>query len=258
MTPVSQMRITALFLCGLAICIIPVAAIYTVSDLSGSITRGQQFTVDITGKPNTAYYAWLTRTWSLSGEPYDQPPVVVANQWNVEQDSSDGPYTIGSYQYYNGNGKTILDDVAPSSSVMPDTSYYALVTTDESGKATLSFQTSKYTALRSYSVRVENPSSVNTDTLLVQMGSATVKKGAISIEAVATRPTKEMTTVATPEPTFPKTLVPTTVLTTPTIPGTETLPATTGTRKAPVGPGISLAALCGGLMLLLVMKRHDR
>lgn len=255
MAHLPKTRIVALVFCGIFLCILPAAAIYTVSDLSGSITRGQQFTVDITGKPNTAYYAWLTRTWPLSGEPYDQPPVVVANQWHVEQDPSGGPYTIGSYQYYNGNGRTILDDVAPSSSVMPNTSYYALVTTDESGKATLAFKTSRYTALKSYSVRVENPSSVNTDTLLVQMGSATVKKGSISIEAVASRPTKEATTVVTTVPTLPETIIPTTVLTTPTLPGTETLPVTTGTKKSPIPLAVGIAAFFGAVILFAVQKR---
>lgn len=185
----------------LAICIIalacaPAAAQYTVSDLSGSIVRGHQFTVDITGKPNTSYYVWLTGTWPLSGEAYDQPPIVVSNQWNVEQDPEGGPYTIGSYQYYNGGGRTIIDDVAPSSSLLSNTNYYALVTTDDKGLATVAFGTSLNTALRSYSVRVENPTLVNTETLLVERGDTKVSSGSISI-AAATRPTRETTTVTT-------------------------------------------------------------
>lgn len=198
-----SVRPVVLILIVSAICIsfacIPVTAIYTTSDLvGGSITRGHQFTVDITGKPNTAYYIWLPRTWPLSGEAYDQPPIVVANQVNVEQDPINGPYTIGSYQYNNGNGRTILDDVAPSSSLLPNTSYYALVTTDSRGHAVVAFGTSINTAIRSYSVRVENPLLVNTDTLLVQRGDTQVNKGILSIDAVADRPTRPVTLPGTP------------------------------------------------------------
>jgi hypothetical protein len=230
MSAKSAVFILILSACCICLLAAPALAIYTTSDLGGSLVRGHQFTVDITGRPNTAYYVWLPRTWSLSGEAGDQPPVVVANQWNVQHDPEDGPYTIGSYQYYNGGGRTILDDVAPSSSLLPKTSYYALVTTDASGQAVVAFGTSMNTASRSYSVRVENPTSVNNDTLLVQRGDTTVTKGSISIEAVATRPTKPIpttTTIATlmqsPVPTSPETTaatVPvTTPATTPTVPG---------------------------------------
>ncbi|MFA5236641.1 MAG: hypothetical protein WC362_02165 [Methanoregula sp.] len=225
-TAVPVLILSAFCMCLLAA---PVLAIYTTSDLGGSLVRGHQFTIDIIGRPNTAYYAWLTRTWSLSGEAGDQPPVVVANQWNVQQDPEGGPYTIGSYQYYNGNGRTILDDVAPTSSLLPNTSYYALVTTDSSGEAVVAFGTSMNTASRSYSVRVENPTSVNNDTLLVQRGDTLVNKGSISIEAVATRPTKPVTTITiietptqSPALTLPEatavTVPVTAATTTPTIP----------------------------------------
>lgn len=219
-------------ICVLALLCAPAAAQYTVSDLSGSIVRGHQFTVDITGKPNTSYYIWLTGTWPLSGEAYDQPPIVVPNQWNVEQDPEGGPYTIGSYQYYNGGGRTIIDDVAPSSSLLSNTNYYALVTTDEKGLATVAFGTSINTALRSYSVRVENPSLVNTDTLLVERGDTKVTSGSMSI-AAATRPTREVTTTVTtvrttpvsPATTVPLTSLPATVPATTTASPTPTLPA---------------------------------
>ncbi|MEN6395867.1 MAG: hypothetical protein ABFC78_05220 [Methanoregula sp.] len=233
--------VVILILSACCICLLaaPVLAIYTTSDIGGSLVRGHQFTVDITGKPNTAYYIWLTGTWPLSGEAYDQPPVVIANQVNVEQDPENGPYTIGSYHYYNGNGRTILDDVAPSSSLLSDTNYYALVTTDANGKAVVAFGTSIHTALRSYSVRVENPSLVNTDTLLVQRGGTMVNSGSISIETLATRPTKPMAT-----PTTIETLVQSQV---PTLPETTavTIPvtATTTTPMAPSGTLISIIAI---------------
>lgn len=227
-------------LCLCLLCTVA-GADYTIAGLSGSIVRGHQFTVDITGNPDTAYYVWLTGTWSLSGEAYDEPPVIVANQLNVRQDPSDGPYTIGSYTYYSGNGRTILDDVAPSSSLLPNTSYYALVTTDDSGRAVVAFGTSVNTALRSYSVRVENPTSVNNNTLLVQEGGTTVTGGSMSISAAGTRP---------PRPALTQTTVPTTSPT-PTI--QETTPATTAatpvpmTTTAPLDSTIALLALAAVL-----------
>lgn len=227
--------------CCICLLAAPVLAIYTKADLGGSIVRGHQFTIDIIGKPSTAYYVWLPRTWSLSGEAGDQPPVVVANQGNVEQDSEGGPYMIGSYQYYNGNGRTILDDVAPSSSLLPNTSYYALVTTDSSGEAVVAFGTSMNTASRSYSVRVENPTSVNNETLLVQRGDTKVTKGSVSIEAATTRPTKTITTTA---PTTLATLTPSPA---PTLPETTavTVPVTaaTTTRTVPVEPLLVIIAV---------------
>jgi hypothetical protein len=219
------------------------AADYTVADLSGSIIRGHQFTVDITGNPDTAYYVWLTGTWSLSGEAYDEPPVIVANQANVQQDPAEGPYTIGSYKYSNGNGRTILDDVAPSSSLLPCTSYYALVTTDDSGQAVVAFETSVNTALRSYSVRVENPTSVNNNTLLVQQGGTTMTGGSMSFDAIATRPPRPTfppTTVQTPSPT--PTLTETTPVATPatTVPETTTAPLDTALILAALGVAIAV------------------
>ncbi|WP_292427211.1 hypothetical protein [Methanoregula sp.] len=239
----SAVFILILSACCMCLFAVPALAIYTTSDLGGSLVRGHQFIVDITGRPNTAYYIWLTGTWPLSGEAGDQPPVVVANQWNVQQDPENGPYTIGSYQYYNGGGRTILDDVAPSSSLLPKTSYYALVTTDASGQAVVAFGTSMNTALRSYSVRVENPTSINNETLLVQRGDTTVTRGLISIEAIDTRPTK---------PTVPPTTIPTlTQSPVPTSPETTvvTVPVTTPatTPMVPVETAIVIIALGAAL-----------
>lgn len=238
--------LTAVCICLLAV---PVAAIYTTSDIGGTITRGHQFTIEITGRLNTPYYVWLTRTWSLSGEAGDEPPVVVANQYNVQQDPSGGPYTIGSYKYYNGGGRTILDDVAPTSSLLPNTSYYALVTTDNAGKAVVAFGTSYNTATQSYSVRVENPTSVNNDTLFVERGDTKVNKGSISIAAETrpTRPATTVTTVATPEETV------TTATPATTAPVTTAVPSTTATPRLPLDGLLGIAAAgCA----LVIFSRH--
>jgi len=142
-----------LLLCGMTIAMIsPVTA-------QDSLTRGNRFTVSIAAKPNTAYYVWFTRTFAMSGEPGDQPPLIAGNTERVESDPAGGPYVIGSYQFRNGNGKTILDDVAPSSAAVSNTRYYAKVTTDENGYGILQFTTSSATAPRTFSIRAEDPVS---------------------------------------------------------------------------------------------------
>jgi len=231
----------ALFLCGISCIIIPVTAIYTVSDLSGPpIIQGHQFTVDLTGKPLTSYYIWLTGTWSLSGNAYDQPPFIVPNQLNVQQDPDDGPYTIGLYKYTNGGGRTILNDVAPTSSLMSNTSYYALVTTDESGLAVVAFGTSVNTALQSYSIRAENPTSLNNNTLLITRGDVTVNSGSVSITGVPTpivsfnTPTMIPTTIPTQSPTIPSTTI------TPNATQSTMIPTTTPT--VPLEPVVAIIA----------------
>ena len=62
------LAVLLLVICSTSL-VIPAAAISTTSDLAGNqpLVRGHQFTITITGIPNTAYYMWLTRTWSLSG-----------------------------------------------------------------------------------------------------------------------------------------------------------------------------------------------
>jgi hypothetical protein len=154
----------------LLLAVTPVSAVKTAEQSFGdSITRGSRFTVTITGLPNSSYYIWLPHTSSMTGQPRDQPPVIADYQTNVMEDPADGPWPIGSYQYNNGGGLTIRDDIAPSTPEMPNTGYYALVTTDNRGQATIEFLTSVNTGIRSYSVKVENPRSVDSDNLLVQL-----------------------------------------------------------------------------------------
>jgi hypothetical protein len=143
----------------LVVLLIPVFVPLAGAQSQGTITRSQTFTVTIAGTPYTAYYVWLKGTFSLSGEPGDQPPVIESNQLNIVQDPPDGPYTIGSYQYYGGGGRTILDDVAPSSSTVSNTSYYAQVTTDSNGIGIVAFRTSQATAARPFSVVAQNPAA---------------------------------------------------------------------------------------------------
>jgi hypothetical protein len=235
-------------LCSLIV-ITPVSAVKsTEQSLSESLTRGGRFTATITGLPNTSYYVWLPRTFSMTGKPYDQPPVITDYQMNIEKDPVGGPYTIGSYQYNNGNGRTIRDDIAPSTTDMSNTQYYALATTDSRGVVVVEFQTSIYTGLRSYSVKVENPQSVDSDNLLVQ------------IQVFSRRPPATVQ-AATPFVTRIITLQPTTVPTPPPAPtlppATTPVPAPEATQtpqpRLPLESGVCLAALV--LAVLMVTRR---
>ncbi|MCX6689304.1 MAG: hypothetical protein NTZ39_06410 [Methanoregula sp.] len=233
-----------------SVLIFPVLATTTSSQTSGddALTRGNGFTITITGKPNTPYYVWLTRTWSLSGKPGDQPPVIVSYQSNVEKDPPEGPYIIGTYAYNNGNGRTILDDVAPSSLTQSNTSYYAQVTTDSYGEAVVGFRTSVNTAIQTFSIRVENPQSPTDDTMLVQRGDQTVRRGSVSI-GFDTTVTLPRTPLPTPVPTLTTPLPEITI----PLPLPTTSPTATQTQKMPLELVLSVVAL--GFGILTVRKR---
>ncbi|MDP2798099.1 MAG: hypothetical protein Q8N94_11455 [Methanoregula sp.] len=220
-----------------AVILVSVLLVPLVSANETGLTRGSRFTITVTGTPNTPYYVWLTRTYTMSGEPGDQPPVLVANQANIEKDPSDGPYVIGSYQYNNGGGRTIIDDVAPTTALISDTQYYALVTTNNDGRAIVAFQTSSDTATRTFSVKVENAQSVAKDNILVQRGDVAVKHGSVVIDTVATLPVR--TTVPTPV-ILPVTETPAPV---PTIAVPVPSPAVTPAHRVPVGIWVCIVSV---------------
>ena len=102
------------FIACFLLVVLPVTAVKMAEQSVGdSLTRGSRFTVTITGIPNSSYYIWIPHTSSMTGEPRDQPPVIADSQTNVAEDPDDGPWPIGSYQYNNGNGQTIRDDIPP-------------------------------------------------------------------------------------------------------------------------------------------------
>ncbi|RPI40221.1 MAG: hypothetical protein EHM53_02715, partial [Methanoregulaceae archaeon] len=170
MKKIQQKFIVLVILALFLLAAMPVSAVKTAEQSAGdSLTRGSRFTVTITGLPNSSYFLWIPDTSTMSGEPRDQPPVIAGSQVNIVEDPPEGPWPIGSYQYNNGNGQTIRDDIPPSTPDMPNTRYYALVTTGHSGQATVEFLTSVNTGLRSYSVKVENPGSIDSDTLQVDL-----------------------------------------------------------------------------------------
>jgi len=236
----------------LVIAIIPVSALQsTEQSLSDSLTRGSRFTVTITGNPNTAYYIWLTGTSTMSGENYDQPPII-SDTASIVKDPEGGPYTIGSYQYNNGGGETIRDDVAPSTASMSNTNYYAQATTDERGQIIVEFRTSVYTGLRSYSVKVENPSAPENENFRIEetVYSRTARPMINTPAATVTIPT--YTTTYTPVPT---TVIPATTDSVPVETSLQAPVTPLPTKKSPfIVPGIVLAAAAGACLAALTAR----
>ena len=117
------------------------------------VTRGNPFSLTVTGNPHSLYYVWVKGTGSMSGESGNRPPVISPGQSCVYQDDPEGPYTIGYYQYDGGGEKFMRDDVPPT----PDngTNYYAQIETNENGTRTIGFRTTKETKPGKYTIRVE-------------------------------------------------------------------------------------------------------
>ncbi|MCX6682271.1 MAG: hypothetical protein NTY71_04725 [Methanoregula sp.] len=203
MIPARSAAITILCIVCFSILVLPVCAADATSSQSGTdvVTRGQRFTVTVTGRPNTPYYVWVARTFSMTGEYGDRPPVIVGSTENVAQDSPGGPYPIGSYAYRGGNGRTIIEDVAPSTADISNTRYYALVTTDAAGRAIVAFQTLPGTAEKTFSIRQDNPQYSDSGTVMLELGGTT-KKPVITTAPPTTIPaTPPPAPGPTPEPT---------------------------------------------------------
>jgi len=120
----------------------------------------------------------------MTGGYDDQPPMAVLNQEKVFLDPRVGPYTIGSYQYENGAGLTIRDDVTvtslPNDYTWNGTRCYVKITTSTSGTRTVEFLTTNWTKAQKYTVRVENKFGDNYKSDEVDLK---VEKGAVTIVA---------------------------------------------------------------------------
>ena len=198
----------------------------------GTVVQSRPFTITIIGVPNSQYYVWVTGTFSMTGATGEQPPVVQASIEGVAQDPAGGPYTIGSYAFRNGNGHTIQQDVAPSTPQVPNTRYYARVTTDNAGRAFIGFQTSPETAPKTFSIRIENADSYGEE-------SVSVGKGSVSIEAggqKTVQPTP-VVTLSMPETSIPMTPSPSA---TPTTAPATPKPAPLETGFVLIGAGIGI------------------
>jgi len=176
----------------------------------------------------------------MTGKPGDQPPIIIAYQSGIQQDPPNGPYTIGLYAFNNGNGRTILDDIAPSTPEMSNTNYYALVTTDADGRAVVAFQTSSGTATRTFSIKVENLQSAAKDNILIERGLPA---------RVPTTSAPEFSpffsTTPAPAVTITATLSPTTIIFT-MIP----VPIRTSPQQSPSWMGFCILSVLTGYVLL--------
>jgi PGF-CTERM protein len=152
-----------------------------------SVVRSKPFSVTITGKPSTIYKLWIKGTSSMDGTYDNQPPMVKGAQAGVKQDSYTsmtlGPAPdalCGGYQYENGAGRTISNDVARAAITGNGTYVYANVTTSSSGTRTVEFTTTNWTKAQRYTLRVELNvgGQYKTDEVDVK-----VEKGAVTIVA---------------------------------------------------------------------------
>ena len=190
--------------CCMVICLslmISILAVAADGQSAGSLTRGRAFSVTITGQPNTIYYVWDAGTFSMSGSPGDQPPIIAGGTFNLQKDPPGGPYVIGMHTISTGG--TILDDVAPSNDGFSNTDYYAEITTDANGQGTVELRTSSNTAAQNFRIKVED-----------QGGNP----GALQV--TASLPPTMPSPVATPAPEFTTVTLPQTVTT--TVPPTAT------------------------------------
>ena len=222
---------------------------------SGSLTRGGTFTVTVIGVPRTAYDIWPKGTSFMTGEPGDQPPIIVAGQVDVVQDPPGGPYFIGSHTI-NGGG-TILDDVPPASSVVPNTSYYAEVTTDASGHGVVLFQTSSATSLQQFHITAQNPADLGEDVQVI-LGVPPTPKPVLTPVMPLPLPTTMQTplipsTTAAEIPSPLQTTPTVTTLATQTAAPTEVPVQETSVAKIPLPDFITLAA--GGIGFLLAGRK---
>jgi len=230
-------RFVYITLAGIAcffLLVVPILASDITTSISGggTVVQSRPFTLTVIGVPNSPYYVWVTGTFSMTGATGEQPPVIQDSIEGVAQDPAGGPFTIGSYAFRNGNGRTIQQDVAPSTPQVPNTRYYARVTTDNAGRAFIGFQTSPATAPKTFSIRIENADTYTEE-------SMSVGKGSVSIEA-DTQKTVQPTSVVTlsmPETSIPMTPSPSA---TPTTAPATPKPAPLETGFVLLGAGIGL------------------
>ena len=230
-------RFVYITLAGIAcffLLVVPILASDITTSISGggTVVQSRPFTLTVIGVPNSPYYVWVTGTFSMTGATGEQPPVIQDSIEGVAQDPAGGPFTIGSYAFRNGNGRTIQQDVAPSTPQVPNTRYYARVTTDNAGRAFIGFQTSPATAPKTFSIRIENADTYTEE-------SMSVGKGSVSIEA-DTQKTVQPTSVVTlsmPETSIPMTPSPSA---TPTTAPATPKPAPLETGFILIGAGIGL------------------
>jgi len=121
-----------------------------------SVTQGEQFYAELWGTPKTPYYLWFLNTNTMGGGFGYQPPSIAQAQTLMSHDPILGPYTIGNYQYSEGNGDTIRSNIAIDSAYK-GIYYYGIIETDASGYGRVAFHTDAGTEPKAYTLRAELP-----------------------------------------------------------------------------------------------------
>jgi S-layer glycoprotein len=160
-----------------------------------SVVRSKSFSVTVTGRPSTSYVLWVKGTSTMQGTFDDQPPLLVLNQVGVRMDSNPWPSpatyptVTGLYQYENGAGLTVAEDVSVNTYTANGTREYANITTSTSGTRTIEFMTTNWTKAQKYTIRVEQtfPSGKRYDDIGANVKNdevdVKVEKGAVTIVA---------------------------------------------------------------------------
>ena len=152
-----------------------------------SVVRSKTFSVTVTGRPSTDYYLWLKGTSSMLGGYDDQAPMIVLNQEGVTLDNAvwanpaSFPAISGLYQYENGGGFAIYQDV--TNSPVNGTRAYAKIRTSTSGTRTIEWTTTNWTKAQKYTIRVENEFPTMSGTFKNDEVDVKVEKGAVTIVA---------------------------------------------------------------------------
>ncbi|MDH7593941.1 MAG: MEMAR_RS02690 family S-layer glycoprotein [Methanomicrobiales archaeon] len=138
----------------------------TITANTDSVVRGDDFSLAITGRPNSDYVLWIDGT---SGAVCNEIPAIKRGQAGVSVEDDDAYY----YEY--------KADTRVSDSAANCTGAYAMVTLDDSGKRTVGVSTSSTTNDKTYTFRVQDNRTYTVakwDTVKVK-----VTKGAVTIDA---------------------------------------------------------------------------
>jgi PGF-CTERM protein len=169
-----------------------------------SVVRSKQFSITVTGRPNTNYHVWLKGVSTLDNTYDNQPPMIAENQVGVWMDTTTAAATLyatandgndgvaggyaAGYQYQNNGSVWNLyryiggGDGTGAAATLPAFrgKLYANITLNDAGTRTILFTTTNYTKAQKYTIRVEQNfgGQYKSDEVDVK-----VEKGAVTIVA---------------------------------------------------------------------------
>lgn len=160
----------------------------TVTADKETVIRNNDFTVTIEGKPSTIYYVWLSGT---AGSSYnfgngtgdvitdDIPPQFSANQDDVNfMNNLDNTAGV-NLNYVYKTGAQIRQDVVTSNTIGPNP-YAVNVTTGSDGTITVGIETHQNTKAATYTIRAQLPDGTNQ---LYDSVKVKVEKGSVTVTA---------------------------------------------------------------------------